>query len=218
MGIEIAQASLDPAALDPAAPDPAAPDPAVNAAAISSPAREVRLLLGPTPAMPTDSRIEVVRFQTTADLEALLASHMPWCDVLIMAAAVADYRPKVQALDQKLKRTAAGLTLELEGTPDLLAGVSRTRRSDQLLVGFALEPAERLEASARDKLARKGLDLIVANELATMDAADVRAWVLSKGGSTWQTPGHVSKIAFAKMLMERIDAAWRELHSGAGAR
>lgn len=212
MGIEIAHAALEPAK------ELAGKEPGRESGHQKGHPREVRLLLGPTPAMPTDSRIEVVRFQTTADLERLLQQHVPWCNVLIMAAAVADYRPKVQAVGQKLKRSAAGLTLELEGTPDLLAGVSRTRRPDQLLVGFALEPADRLEASARDKLARKGLDLIVANELETMDAADVRAWVLSISGSTWQTPGHVSKQAFAKMLIERIDAAWRDLHSGAGAR
>ncbi|MFM9996083.1 MAG: phosphopantothenoylcysteine decarboxylase [Phycisphaerales bacterium] len=169
----------------------------------------VTLLLGPTPRRPSDSRVAVARFQTTANLEALLAEHLPRCDVLIMAAAVADYRPKVPPgqLGGKLKREGGSLTLELEPTPDQIALCSERRRSDQLLVGFALEPRDRLMSSARDKLARKRIDLIVANPLETMDAETIEAVVLGRDGSEHRTPGAIPKTEFAAWFMDIIESA-----------
>lgn len=101
-----------------------------------------------------------------------------------MAAAVADYRVKPGQSDSsgKLRRSPEGLTLHLEPTPDLLAGCAARRRPGQLIVGFALEPRERLMDSARSKLGRKGLDLIVANPLETMDSPSIEAIVLSSTG------------------------------------
>src|SRR5688572_30671907 len=85
---------------------------------------QTTLLLGPTatapPFAPSDSRVRVVRFRTTAELGALLDEHFPSCDVLIMAAAVADYRPimKEGQGEGKLRRTDQKLVIELEPTPD----------------------------------------------------------------------------------------------------
>lgn len=167
----------------------------------------VTLLLGPTPRLPTDSRVRVERFQTSADLEGLLDGHMPRCDVLIMAAAVADYRPKVPPgqLGGKLKRSASGLTLELEPTADQIARCSERRRPGQLLVGFALEPRDRLLESARDKLVRKRIDLIVANPLETMDAETIEAVVLGRDGFERRTEGAIPKEEFAAWLMDVIE-------------
>lgn len=167
----------------------------------------VRLLLGPTPRECTDSRVEVHRFRTTADLEALLRDHLPWCDALIMAAAVADYRPATSAGSQtKLRRTGESMTLTLESTPDLLAGCAARRRSDQLLVGFALEPRTELERSARSKLERKRVDMIVGNPLETMDSPSIEATIYLRSGATMSTPGPIEKQAFAGWLLERIAA------------
>lgn len=173
---------------------------------------EVTLLLGPTHLTPSDSRVRVIRFRTTSDLQALLAQHAAKAKVLVMAAAVADFRVK-GATDPhaprpaKLKRSAANLTLELEPTPDLLAGCAKAKRPDQLFVGFALEPEDRLLASAKDKLARKSIDMIVANPLETMDAEAVRATVLAADGSSVQTPGTLSKRDFAPWLLGQIARA-----------
>lgn len=165
---------------------------------------EVRLLLGPTSLVPTDSRVQTLRFRTTADLEALLAAHVPWCDTLIMAAAVADYRPSVTAdmLAGKRRRTADKMVLELEPTPDLLAGCARLRRPGQVFVGFALEPRHELLASARSKLERKKLDMIVGNPLETMDGPTIEALVLMKDGNEKRTPGAISKGEFAPWLLD----------------
>jgi phosphopantothenoylcysteine decarboxylase / phosphopantothenate---cysteine ligase len=169
----------------------------------------VTLLLGPTHLTPTDSRVQTVRFRTTADLQALLAEHLPRCDMLVMAAAVADYRPKPAgpAHAGKLRRGDTTLTLELEPTPDLLAECSRRRSQGgggQTLVGFALEPRERLMESARSKLARKGLDFIVANPLETMDAPDIEATLLGADGSVRTTDGRITKDAFASWLLAAL--------------
>ncbi len=128
-----------------------------------------------------------------------------------MAAAVADYRPKPligrpDAAQGKLKRSEGGLTLELEPTPDLLATTSKQRRPGQLVVGFALEPRERLMESALAKIARKGLDLIVANPLETMDAPTIEATLIGPSGVVAQTNGSMDKAAFADWLLDRIEA------------
>lgn len=167
----------------------------------------VTLLLGPTPRTTTHSAVRLRRFQTTADLEQLLAEECPACDVLVMAAAVADYRPKPTSTplaQTKLKRVQQALTLELEPTPDLLAGCSARRRPGQTLVGFALEPRDRLMESARGKLARKGIDLIVANPLETMDADAIEATLVARDGRSWSTDGTIGKDRFAPWLLERI--------------
>jgi phosphopantothenoylcysteine decarboxylase / phosphopantothenate---cysteine ligase len=168
----------------------------------------VTLLLGPTPRHPNDSRVEVSRFQTSSDLELLLAEHLPRHDVLIMAAAVADYRPRVppEQLSGKLKREARGLVLELEPTRDQIALCSERRQPGQLLVGFALEPRERLLESAREKLERKRIDLIVANPLETLDAEMIEATVLGRDGSQRSTPGSIPKRDFAAWLMDIVEA------------
>ncbi len=170
----------------------------------------VTLLLGPNAVAPTDHRARVVRFQSTADLQRLLAEHLPHCSVLVMAAAVADYRPVLDEVDPngKRRREPGGMTLTLEATPDLLAGCSRQARPDQLLVGFALEPAAELLESARRKLERKSIDLIVANPLETMDSDAISATLVGNPSRGMDlevsTNGPIPKSEFAGWLLDRI--------------
>lgn len=174
----------------------------------------VTLLLGPTAAEPTHTAVTVCRFQTTADLQALMEDHAPRCDVLVMAAAVADYRPVPgqhpgQAGGGKIKRAAGELTLRLESTPDLIAAEAARKRADQLFVAFALEPRERMLDSARAKLERKGTDAIVANPLETMDAQTIEATLITPGGVVAQTDGPISKTGFAPWLLDQLDTSLR---------
>jgi phosphopantothenoylcysteine decarboxylase / phosphopantothenate---cysteine ligase len=164
----------------------------------------VCLLLGPTALTPADSMVRVRRFRTTDDLQTLLNEEFPICDVLVMAAAVADYRPKASREHTKIKRMAAGLKLELEATPDLLAEVAQRRRPEQVVVGFALEPRDRLLESASEKLERKSLDLIVANPLETMDAESIEATLLTRGRAEPQRVGPITKAQFAQVLLSII--------------
>jgi len=169
----------------------------------------VTLLLGPTGLTPADSRVKVLRFRTTSELEHLLREEFPGCDVLVMAAAVADYRPKaaVPAGAGKLERKDRILTLELEPTPDLLAGISRNKRPDQYLVGFALEPSDRLLTSAARKLERKGADMIVANPLSTMESDQIDATLFRADGSPPRAVGLLDKSRFASVLLDEIRAS-----------
>lgn len=167
----------------------------------------VTLLLGPVSRTPSDSRVRVRRFRTCSDLEGLLKDEAGECEVLVMAAAVADYRPKVDPafFGGKFRRKSETLTLELEPTPDLLAQVAARRREGQLLVGFALEPREELMASARAKLERKKIDLVVGNPLETMDGETIDAVVLGRDGSETRTAGPMKKTEFAGWLMAIIE-------------
>jgi phosphopantothenoylcysteine decarboxylase/phosphopantothenate--cysteine ligase len=160
----------------------------------------VRLAVGPIRvAIPDDPRIEVLRFRTSQDLEALLRDELPKASLVVMAAAVADFRPQ-SIQPGKLRRTDGGLSLALEPVPDLLASTRSCRRPGSTVVGFALEPAERLRASALDKLARKDLSGIVANPLETMDAPDIDGTLFLRDGTERSPGGPVAKDAFAGWL------------------
>lgn len=169
----------------------------------------VTLLLGPTSPHEIHPSVRALRFQTTRDLRELLEQTQHEADVLIMAAAVADYRVENPDTRSKIKRNPAGeLTLRLIPSPDLLAACAKRRTPGQVLVGFALEPSDRLIESARAKLDRKGIDAIIANPLETMDAEDINAaWITSPalGGALEHTPGPITKREFAPWLLDRIE-------------
>jgi phosphopantothenoylcysteine decarboxylase/phosphopantothenate--cysteine ligase len=105
--------------------------------------------------------VALVSVLSAADMEQAMRSHAPKADLVLMAAAVADYRP-ARAAAQKLKRGEGPRSIELVPNPDILAAIAARRRPGQVIVGFALETRQGL-ASARAKLRAKGLDLIVLN-------------------------------------------------------
>lgn len=146
-----------------------------------------------------DPQVRIERFRTARDLEALMLRELPNADLVVMAAAVADFRP-VATSEGKLRRSAEGMTIQLEGVPDLLASTKVARKPGARVIGFALEPRERLEASAREKLERKDLAGIVANPLETMDAPDVDGILFLRDGTVRSPGGRVSKAAFADWL------------------
>lgn len=168
----------------------------------------VVLLLGPTARTPSDSRVTLRKFRTTQDLGNLMDETFASCDALVMAAAVADYRPARPASAGKLRRENGPITLQLEPTPDLLARAAAGKRPDQVVVGFALELRAELMDSARSKLRRKGADLLVANPLETMDADDIEAWILDPSGERARTSGAITKSAFADLLLDTIAGEW----------
>jgi phosphopantothenoylcysteine decarboxylase / phosphopantothenate---cysteine ligase len=166
---------------------------------------EVTLLLGPG-SMSPPAGVPTYAFESTDELAALLDTHFPLCDVLIMAAAVADYRPR-RSTTPKLPRTDENLGLELEPTPDLVAACAARKRPGQRIIGFALEDPAVLAERARAKLQRKGLDAIVANPLETMGAAGIRATIFTATGEACaptvgaDTAQSISKLVFARWLI-----------------
>jgi phosphopantothenoylcysteine decarboxylase/phosphopantothenate--cysteine ligase len=119
-----------------------------------------------------------------------------------MAAAVADYTPAHPEAG-KLERATGERVLRLTPTPDLVAGVARRRRPGQRIVAFALEPAEAMLERAAAKLARKGVDAIVANPLHTPDADTIDAAWLTPAAAPAR-PGPMPKADFADWLLDRL--------------
>jgi phosphopantothenoylcysteine decarboxylase/phosphopantothenate--cysteine ligase len=130
------------------------------------------------------------------------------CDGTIAAAAPCDFRPEAIS-ERKIVRSDAGLTLKLRPTPDIIGTLGRLKQSQQWTVAFALETQAGL-ARAADKLRRKGCDLIVVNDPATLDSPDARVVLLDREGHTRSAEG--SKDAVAAAILEEIErrvADWR---------
>jgi phosphopantothenoylcysteine decarboxylase/phosphopantothenate--cysteine ligase len=110
-----------------------------------------------------DPDVVVEQVETAAEMEAAMLARAGTADVVVMAAAVADFRPKV-ALDSKLHKSDGVPDLVLEATPDILSELGRRRHQGQVLVGFAAE-TDQVPERARAKLTAKGVDLMVANDV-----------------------------------------------------
>ncbi|GAC41659.1 bifunctional phosphopantothenoylcysteine decarboxylase/phosphopantothenate--cysteine ligase CoaBC [Paenibacillus popilliae] len=126
----------------------------------------VTLIAGQTQAIPPEG-VELIRVESALDMRDAVISRYEQADIVVKAAAVADYRPVHQAA-QKLKKTGERLVIELERNPDILQELGEMKKN-QLLIGFAAE-TEQMEPYALDKLVRKNLDFIVANDVSRTDA------------------------------------------------
>lgn len=148
---------------------------------------------------PRDS-VEVVDVDTAGEMADAVLSRLDAADVLVMAAAVADWRPSRQA-EHKLKKSAGAPVIALEPTVDVLAEAGRRRRPGQLLVGFAAETQDLL-GNAQAKLVGKAVDLVVANDaIAAMDADDNSVTVLGASGVVAEL-GRQSKEQLASALWD----------------
>ncbi len=166
--------------------------------------------------LPPDVSAAVTRIdvETAADMEQAVGASAEGADVVVMAAAVADFRPKLTA-GAKLSKEDGVPELVLEPTPDILAGLAARRRPDQVLVGFAAETHDALERGRR-KLERKGVDLVVVNDVSAPGAGfdhDTNAVaILDADGSTTEIP-LTSKDAVANAVLDRVIAHHNEKRS-----
>jgi phosphopantothenoylcysteine decarboxylase/phosphopantothenate--cysteine ligase len=177
------------------------------AAAARDRGAEVILISGPS-SLSSEPGITTVRVNTAAEMADALCRHFPACTVLIMAAAVADFRPKESAMQKVKRQGKAEIVLELETTPDILAMLS-ARRTSQIMVGFAAE-TEHILSHATDKLKAKGLDLIVANDVTQTGGgfgSDDNAAVILSAKGEQRDLGLMSK----RRLADEILTAVREL-------
>jgi phosphopantothenoylcysteine decarboxylase / phosphopantothenate---cysteine ligase len=153
---------------------------------------------------PGDSGMEVVRVETAEQMAQAVLARFEGVDVVVMAAAVADFRPKAAAAE-KLKKHDGVPELVLEPTPDILAALGRAK-TDQILVGFAAE-TERLREHAAEKLRAKRVDLMVANDVSAPDAGfevdTNRAVLLDSSGAAEELP-LLTKIDLAGAIWDRV--------------
>ena len=125
---------------------------------------EVTLVTGPVNLTPSANVQTVIAVTSTEELRQAMLAHCAQADIMILAAAPADFAP-VQAADQKIKKQGDGqLTLVLRQNPDVAAELGREKRAGQILIGFAAETENTVENAAA-KLAKKNLDMIVANDV-----------------------------------------------------
>ncbi len=156
--------------------------------------------------LPVSRSIEVRSVETAAQMQAALAALAPTADVVIMAAAVADFRP-VAVTDGKWKKDQGVPRIELEPTPDILAGLGADKPAGQVLVGFAAETAD-LIANATGKLQRKSLDLIVANDVSAPGVGfqhDTNAVTLVRADGDVVSVGLTDKRSIAKVVLDTVN-------------
>jgi len=162
---------------------------------------EVTLVSGPV-ALPAPEGVTLVRVESAAEMASCVFDAFPRQDLVVMAAAVADYRP-VEISEHKIKKQKGDLLLRLERTADILAELGARKRPDQILVGFAAE-SENLLENARKKLASKQLDWIAANSVADGFATDTNKIVLLGRDGSETVIGPDTKIRVAARLVEKI--------------
>lgn len=174
---------------------------------------QVVLVTGPT-ALPNPRGVEVVSVATAEDMLKALSTRLAWSTTVIMAAAVADFRPTHPASHKLKKQGRIGQTLDLERTTDILAALS-AQRTTQLMVGFAAETSD-LTAHAQAKLTAKGLDLIVANDVTRKGAGfgsdQNAATLIDRHGMMTELP-LMPKRALADAILNRAHELFRTRQS-----
>jgi phosphopantothenoylcysteine decarboxylase/phosphopantothenate--cysteine ligase len=161
---------------------------------------EVKLITAPT-SLPAPAGVEITRVETAIQMKDAVAQAVARADALIMAAAVADCRPRSVA-KAKIKKGTTDLSLELIRTPDILAEV----KGDFVKVGFAAE-SEDMVANARNKLKQKQLDIIIANDITDTDSGfgidTNRVTIIGKDGKAENLP-LLTKIEVADKILDKV--------------
>ncbi len=165
------------------------------------------VVLVTTSTRPVPPGVTVERVETAAEMEASVLAHAEQADVVIMAAAVADFRPKV-VTDTKLHKADGIPDLILEPTADILAELGRRHRPGQVLVGFAAE-TDHVGERARSKLVAKGADLMVANDVSAPGAGfdhDTNEVTIFGADGSAETLSIRTKAAVAEAILDRVGA------------
>ncbi len=168
---------------------------------------EVTLVSGPTD-LSLPYGVRLVQVSTAHQMHQAVMAEFPKIDAIVMAAAVSDFRPRVSALE-KIKKLSDSESLELERTEDILLRLGELKEG-QILVGFAAETDNLLE-NAREKLRRKNLDFIVANDLTAADsgfASDTNeVTILWPGGDEERIPLETKEVV-AHEIWDRVERLW----------
>lgn len=161
---------------------------------------EVVLVSGPS-YLPRPANITFVQVTTAEEMNDACVSYFPQSTLVIMAAAVSDYRP-TKSYPTKVKKDAKFLSLEMERTVDVLKYMGKHKKDGQTLVGFALE-TDNLEENARKKLNEKNLDLVVANTPAGLDSQVNQVTIINRDGDTELMPP-LRKDEVADRILDKV--------------
>ena len=176
---------------------------AITEAAVEA-GHEVVLVSGPV-SLAKPAGVEVIAVESARQMFEAVQKSLAGCDVAIFAAAVADYRP-VSVSEQKIKKQGERLVLELERTEDILGSARSVFGFRGVLAGFAAE-SEKLVEHAREKLERKGCDVIIANDITQpgigFDSAENAVTLCLPGGRTKSLPRQ-PKTQLARALLAEI--------------
>ncbi len=176
-----------------------------HALAAEAAARGASVILVTASDLAAPAGVEAVAVRTAADMERAVMAASLEADVVIMAAAVADFRPRRQS-PTKLAKADGVPEITLEATPDILAGLGRARRAGQVLVGFAAETGD-VADRARSKLVAKDLDIVVGNDVSAPDAGfdhdTNRAVIVEADGTTTEVP-LVDKRVLASVVLDVV--------------
>ena len=167
--------------------------------------RGAKVTLVTTVDLPAPPSADVVRVDTAAQMDEAVRAVASGADVVVMAAAVADFRP-ARVAEQKLKKHAGVPEIVLEPTVDILAGLGERKRPDQTLVGFAAE-TDRVRQNASSKLVAKGADLIVANDVTAPGAGfehDTNHVVILRADGTEREVPLADKRAVARAVFNAV--------------
>lgn len=174
------------------------------AAAAAAAGHRVLLVAGPV-SLATPGGVDRVNVTTAEEMAEAVRAALPDMEAVVCCAAVADYRP-VQVAEQKIKKGAGRMTLELERTTDILGSVRRPWGWGGVLVGFAAETEHLLE-HARRKLELKGCDLVVANDVSGVETGfesdENAAWLLYRDGRV-EEQGRQPKSELAAVIVARV--------------
>ena len=176
-----------------------------HALAAEAAARGAKVTLVSTVDLPVPPQADVVRVETAAEMEDAVHAAEASADVVVMAAAVADFRP-ARVAARKLKKQAGVPEITLEPTPDILAGLGTRKRPGQTIVGFAAETDE-VRENAAAKLAAKGIDLIVANDVTAPGAGfehDTNHVVIMDADGTEREVPLADKRAIARAVFDAV--------------
>jgi phosphopantothenoylcysteine decarboxylase / phosphopantothenate---cysteine ligase len=170
---------------------------------------QVQLVTGPTNLSVSDPAITVIQVNTADEMYAAVLERADHAKILVFAAAVADYKPKVVAT-KKLKKSGNELTIELVKNVDIAAELGKQKKEDQFYVGFALE-TDNESANATNKLEKKNLDMIVLNSLNDSGAGfkhdTNKITVIEKQGVTAFELKHKNEVA-----QDIVNLVWERLH------
>jgi phosphopantothenoylcysteine decarboxylase/phosphopantothenate--cysteine ligase len=176
-----------------------------HALADEASARGAKVTLVTTVALPVPAGVDVVRVETAAQMDEAVRAVASGADVVVMAAAVADFRP-AHVSEHKIKKRGGVPDIVLEPTVDILAGLGRRKRPGQTLVGFAAE-TDRVRQNATSKLVAKGADLIVANDVTAPGAGfehDTNHVVILNADGTEREVPLAEKRAIARAVFDAV--------------